>query len=218
MTAIPTFPHKASDSPRALVTEVAVDYRLAELRPPFLWVRTSSEPKLIARRELLGPACASIIPVAEAGEGRTARLEELIVRSGRGTLPRPQPPSGQGSRERPSRPRRVFEDPLATSLAQRGERAVEDLAASGGGDARDPLTLKLERPRNPPPASASLENCGVVVAEIAQNRGPGPRSRRLPTNQGFSGTRHPATSREAAKDGPHGARRLARCATGNLPE
>lgn len=50
------------------------------------------------------------------------------------------------------------------------EGAAEDLAASGGGDARDPMTFKLERPRNPPPASVSLEreNCGVAVAEIAR--------------------------------------------------
>ena len=54
-------------------------------------------PRLVAKRELLCAAWASIAALAESGDGHVERLEELVPRIRRGESPRPRPPGDMES-------------------------------------------------------------------------------------------------------------------------
>ena len=114
MTAIPTLPREVMAPPMAPATEDDIECRATEIRSTFSCIKTLCEeymcqsaemlgeldeppPRLIAKRELLSAAWASIAALAESGDRHTERLEELIACIRRGESPRPRPPGGTGS-------------------------------------------------------------------------------------------------------------------------
>ena len=109
MTAIPTLPREVVAPPMAPAAEDDIECLATEIRSTFSCIKTLCEefmcqsaemlgeldeapPRLIAKRELLGAAWASITALAETGDGHTERLEELFARIHRGESPRHQPP------------------------------------------------------------------------------------------------------------------------------
>ena len=111
MTEIPTLPRPGGASPAPNATDERIEFLHTEIRLAFSRIRTLSEefmyqseeilaeldkppPRVIAKHELLSAAWASITPLAEIGNGHTARTEELVAQLRRGELPPPKPSRG----------------------------------------------------------------------------------------------------------------------------
>ena len=114
MTAIPTLPRRAVAPSMAPATEDDIECLATEIRSTFSSIKTLCEeymhqsaemlgefdeppPRLVAKRELLCAAWASIAALAETGDVHTERLEKLITRTRRGKSPRPESPGGMDS-------------------------------------------------------------------------------------------------------------------------
>ena len=114
MTAIPTLPREAVAPPMAPAPEDDTECLATEIRATFSCIKTLCEeymcqsaemlaeldeppPRLIAKRDRLSAAWASIAALAETGDRHMERFEELIARTRRGESPRPRPLGGMES-------------------------------------------------------------------------------------------------------------------------